>query len=302
MKLEAFRQLDTANLVLDTNHGPFNAYMGIVQSDLDTVLFANLNLPGGAVRGFPPGSSGIELQIHESFASQAALDAAFTNGNYTFAMATRNDGNQSPVLTMPVAVYPAAPRLSNFAAAQAINPASPFLLEWTNPADATGNDILWVVIFDSNDSIVFSTPYPPLNPSTRLNGTDTSVVVPANTLSPGAAYTGSIGFYRMTSVNRTSYPGVVGVTLVAAQTAFPLAAPSLLPVLSLPTRTSATQFGFLLSGVAGQNYTVLTTTNPAQPLADWSTVLTTNLPASSAFLRDNQATSQRRYYRAKVGP
>jgi hypothetical protein len=31
-------------------------------------------------------------------------------------------------------------------------------------------------------------------------------------------------------------------------------------------------------------------------------VLTTNLPGSSAFIPDNQATTQRRFYRVKVGP
>ena len=67
-------------------------------------------------------------------------------------------------------------------------------------------------------------------------------------------------------------------------------------------RISATQFGFLLSGAAGQTYTVLVTTNVALPLANWSTVLTTNLSGSSATILDNQATNQRRFYRVKVGP
>jgi hypothetical protein len=126
--------------------------------------------------------------------------------------------------------------------------------------------------------------------------------VPANTLQLGGTYTGVIGFYRTTSVNTTAYPGAVGVTLVGVHTAFSLAAPWALPVLSQPTRISDTQFGFLLSGAAGTNYTVLASTNAALPLSNWSPVLTTNLPGSSAFIQDNQATTQRRYYRVKVGP
>ena len=50
------------------------------------------------------------------------------------------------------------------------------------------------------------------------------------------------------------------------------------------------------------NYTVLTSTNAALPLSNWSTLLTTNLQGNSAFIQDNQATSQRRFYRVKVGP
>ena len=301
MKLACFRQLDAADLVADTSNGPFMAKSGIVQSGLGTVLFANLTLPGGGGRAFPSGSSGIELGIRDTYPSQAALDAVYTNGNYTFAMATLDNGYRSPVLNMPAAGYPAATRVSNFTSAQAINPASPFTLQWSNPADATTNDVIWVWITDGSGNVVFATPYPPTNYSACLKGTATSAIVPANTLQLGGAYTGVIGFYRTTSVNTTAYPGAVGVTLVGVHTAFSLAAPLSLPLLSQPA-LSGTQFRFILSGATGQNYTVLASTNPALHLSNWSTVLTTNLSSSPAVIQDNQATTQRRFYRVRVGP
>jgi len=302
MKLECLRQLDPTNLVPDTNTGPFMAKSAVVQSGLGTVPIATLTLPGGGARVFPSGSTGIELGIPETYPSQAALDAVYANGNYTFTLATLNSGFHYPVLTMPAAGYPAPTRVSNFASAQAINPSGPFTLQWSNPADATTNDVIFVWITDAGGNVVFATPYPPTNYSTCLRGTATSTIVPANTVQPGGTYTGVIGFYRTTSVNTTAYPGAVGVTLVGVHTAFSIAAPSALPVLSQPTRISATEFGFLLSGAAGTNYTVLASTNAALPLASWSTVLITNIPANSTFIQDNQATTQRRYYRVKVGP
>ena len=139
--------------------------------------------------------------------------------------------------------------------------------------------------------------------STCLKGTATSTVVPANTLNSASAYTGYIGFFRTNGLNVTSFPGALGLSLVGMVTDFPIVAPSAsLPVLSQPTRISSTQFGFLLSGAAGTNYTVLASTNAARPLSNWFPVLTTNLPGSSAFIQDNQATNQRRYYRVRVGP
>src|ERR1019366_8917245 len=42
---------------------------------------------------------------------------------------------------MPAAGYPAPTRVSNFASAQAINPSGPFTLQWSDPADATTNDV-----------------------------------------------------------------------------------------------------------------------------------------------------------------
>ena len=218
-------------------------------------------------------------------------------------MATRNNGYQFPELAMPAAAYPSPPpRVSHFAAAQGINPASPFTLQWSNPSDATANDLVWVFIVDRDESIVFSTPYPPTSYPACLRGTNTSVVVPADTLQGDLAYSGVIVFFRVTGMNTTAYPGATGLTLIGASTAFPMAAPSAMaPVLSQPTMISSTQFGFLLSGTAGQDYTVLTATNPALPLSNWSTLLTTNLSGNSAFILDNQATNKQRLYRAKQG-
>ena len=111
-----------------------------------------------------------------------------------------------------------------------------------------------------------------------------------------------IGFYRTNSVNIAAFPGAAGVTLLGVHTAFSLVAPSSLPLLSQPARLSGTQFRFLLSGVSGQNYTILASTNAALPLSNWLPMLTTNLPGNSAFIQDNLATNQRRFYRVKVGP
>jgi hypothetical protein len=301
-RLQAFWQSDATHLVPDTTHGPFVATLSLIQADFDKVPIAEVYLPGGAVRGFPRGSSALELQVRETFLSQAALDAVYPIGAFTFALATRDNGFQFPVLTMPAVAYPTAPRISNFAAAQAIDPANPFTVQWISPPDATTNDSIWAFIQDSNGNTVISTPYPATNQSGCLRGTATSVLVPAHTLQLGGTYTGVIVFFRVTSVNLSDCPGATGLTLVGVDTAFPMVAPSAaLPVLSQPTRLSDTQFGFVLSGAASQSYTVLASTNPALPLTSWSTVLTTNLSGSSAVLQDNQATNRQRYYRVKAG-
>ena len=83
---------------------------------------------------------------------------------------------------------------------------------------------------------------------------------------------------------------------------FPLTFASGTPLVSQPARLSGTQFGFLLTGAQGQNYTVLTTTNLALPLSSWTTVLITNLAGSTAHIQDNQATGKQRFYRVLVGP
>ena len=205
---------------------------------------------------------------------------------------------------MPVTVYPTnlPPQVSNFAAAQAIVPGSPFTLQWSNPSDATANDYVWVLIMDRDGYTVFSTPYPPVSADASLRGTNTWVEIPANTLQVGETYVGVIVFFRITSVNTASYPGAFGLTLAVADTAFPMATISPVPVLSQPTRISNSQFGFLLSGLPSMTYSILVATNPARPQSNWHVLLTTNLEDYSAFIQDNNAINPRRFYSARLEP
>jgi hypothetical protein len=301
-KLEAFRQLDATNIVLNTNAGPFNAFLGIVQSSLGMVPIATVILPTGAAKGLPWGNSAIEMRSQESFSSQASFDAAYPPGDYAFGLYGLHDGLRFTVLSMPPPAYPDPPHVSNFAAAQSLNPPAAFTLQWDAIPGGTTNDTLWVFITDTNGNPVFSTPYPPMHPVGSLKGTATSVVIPTNTFQFGHAYVGTITFFRMTSVNTTDYPGAVGATVVGVQTWFPLAMASASPVLGEPAKLSGTQFSFQLSGIAGQNYTVLASTNVTLPMSNWFPVLTTNLSTSPAYIEDNQATNAQRFYRVLVGP
>jgi len=73
------------------------------------------------------------------------------------------------------------------------------------------------------------------------------------------------------------------------------------PGLQTPLYLSSRQFQFLLSGLAGQNYTIQSATNLGT--SDyWQVVLTTNIPCSTAVILDPHATNNARFYRAIVGP
>jgi uncharacterized GH25 family protein len=298
VKMESFVQLDPTTLVPNTNVGPFSAYLGLVQSAIGSVPLANVTLPGGSQRALPSGSSGIKLQTQEGFANQTLIDTTYPPGNYTFSLFAVNDGVQSLVLSMPPAAYPNPPRINNFAAAQSINPLADFTLQWDPISSATTNDSLWVVVTGAS-GVVFSSPEPATDHAAALPGTATSVIVPASTFLPGHAYTGWITYFRTTSLNLSAYPGAAGLTMVAAMTSFPLTSSSGAPRLDQAVRLSNTQFRFQLSGAASQTYTVQVLTNLAS--TNWSTLMTTNLSANSAFIQDNQATNTQRFYRVKVG-
>ena len=301
-KQKSFFQTAAATVVPDTSSGPFNAYLGVIQSALGLVTNANVTLPTTAGRGFPAGSTAMELQIRESFTNQTTFDTVYPAGSYTFNLFTLDNGNQFPVLTLPPPVYPSTPQISNYPAAQTINPNAAFALQWNAYSGGTTNDTIWCFILDTNGAQVFSSPYPGTDFANSLKGTATSVSIPSGTLQSGRSYTGVLEFFRNTSINTNGYPGALGATFVCSETAFVLATLSPAPLAGQPTRLSPAQFGFTLGGVPGSNYTVLTTTNVALPMSNWFTLLVTNLPAPSVFIQDNQATNQQRFYRIKAGP
>jgi hypothetical protein len=72
------------------------------------------------------------------------------------------------------------------------------------------------------------------------------------------------------------------------------------PTLQSPLHLSNSQFQSVLSGLAGQNYTIQSATNLG--VNDWLVVLATNLPCDAALILDPHATNYARFYRAVVGP
>ncbi len=302
-KEQNYYQADAATLIPDTTYGPFNAYLGIVQSALGSVTNANVTLPTSAGRGFPAGNTAIELKIRETFVNQTAFDSTYPLGNYTFNIFTPANGNHFPVLNLPLFSYPGAPHISNFAAAQNLNPNNAFLLQWDAfNGGINTNGTIWFFITDTNGTQVFSTPNPAIDSLGTLKETATATTIPAGTLQFGRTYFGVLTFFKGLNNNTTDYPGAFGVTLASASTTFAIKTISTTPALGQPVRVSPTQIGLNFSGIPGSNYTILATTNLALPLSNWFTVLVTNLSTNSVFIQDNQATNKQRFYRIKAGP
>lgn len=73
------------------------------------------------------------------------------------------------------------------------------------------------------------------------------------------------------------------------------------PTLDAGVSLLGSQFRFLLSGAAGQNYTIQMSTNLSS--TNWFSLFTTNNPDTNVFLVvDAQATNRQRFYRVWVGP
>ncbi|WCJ59990.1 Ig-like domain-containing protein [Fontisphaera persica] len=168
------------------------------------------NLRNPANQNFSLVLDGNELRFGMDFNSQANMDAAFGSGNYVLTLTTRNDGNRSFTLNLSGNTYPPIPQVSNFNALQAVVPSQPLTIQWSPWAGGTANDLILVQVEDSETwDMVFSTPEP--GSPGALNGTATSITIPANTFSSNRIYNVMLMFFRPVAMDVTSYPGAMAV-------------------------------------------------------------------------------------------
>ncbi len=166
-------------------------FAGIVKSPADNaVVAASLKLPNSTAQGLTP--AGGQFFLSGEFDSQAEMDVAYPAGNYEMTM-TRSAPPATVVNMGMTASYPGTPQVSNFPAAQAVNPALDFPLQWGAFSGASGSDAIVVSIQDGNTTVFEA---PDLCVPIELPNTATSIVIPAGTLEAGKVYAATLSFYR----------------------------------------------------------------------------------------------------------
>jgi hypothetical protein len=268
-----------------------------------TVLASNrtansvtLTMPTGAVSNLvhlPPPQAEIFL-LSTTSTDLSAYDATFPPGDYTFFV-QGDSSNQTVVVNLPTAAsmpQPGAPHVTNYLAAQAVNPNQPFVLAWDAFPGGTAADYIDV------DVGSYGSP-PPLSPG-ALNGTATTFTIPAGTLLPGITYTSRIGFFRHAGAINPNY---IADAFRSTYTEFLLVTtgggPSSPIVLTNPAYISGS-FSFDVLCATGQTVTVEYTTNLVTGF--WRTLLTTNSPGSRfRAISPQAATNSALFYRGRDG-
>lgn len=206
-KDEGFDQLSAGPPTPKGNPYRFNTTVGLTTANAVNSATVQL-LPGGPV--YPLSSDTYSFDFQAKFTSLSALNAAAPSGTYRLVINAVHDGNHTINLLLTGDAYPPTdPHISNYAAAQAINPAAAFTLMWDAFSGGTANDFIQVLLVDiSSGATLFQTPDP--GQPGGLTGTATSLVVPANTLPPAMTLGAQLLFARAVTVDSTSYPGVIG--------------------------------------------------------------------------------------------
>ena|GEM_PF-6146927 len=146
----------------------------------------------------------MNFEFTNGVASQSALDTAYGTGSYTIKYTGITDGQVSVPVSLGSDNFPPAPSVSNVLSAQSLNATNDFLV--TFAPDSTGTDFAQLTVVDGNGSVVFRTE--PIYYGLGLSATNTSIDIPADTLSPGTSYTGLLQFLRITTLSQVSLPYV----------------------------------------------------------------------------------------------
>jgi hypothetical protein len=272
----------------NTGGGPANSsFPPIVAVLLRTPSLTNLSFLSTVV---PAAGSPLDLSRRMFVDTQydrAALDQSYPAGSYTLELGTPNPTNMNLpfIVTNSVTIaqtnlgYPAIPQFANVAAVTNLAATNGLEFDWLPYAAATSNSFVLLSISDAASNVVFSAPNSCAG--LALQATNTSIVVPANTLSNGRAYTVALTFGKL--VDPLAYMGgVPGAGYSALERTTRLAilpggSPLTPPLLGDVSFSSSGQIGFDVNCMAGAALVIEQSVNLTE---GFFPVLTTNPPSS----------------------
>ena len=231
-----------------------------------------------------------------SYANQNAFEVVYPSGDYTFNVQSATSNQQVMVNFPPSLTQPAAPHLTNYLAAQSINPSQAFVVGWDAFPGGTTTDCIYVEIYGG----VYQTPA--LGMAGALNGTATSVVIPGGTFQPNHQYSGCVGFYHYQLLtNGTSH---ISLAYRGSTTDFNLSTGSgsgYCPVITNAGWAGAGMFRFEVTCPISQALVAEWSTNLNG--GQWQTLCSTNSQSQGVQFTDPRAGANARlFYRVRTGP
>lgn len=175
---------------------PPYAAIARVEGDVSAILGAEVRTPGFGL-SFPLTENAAGDAFEVSFPAQSIddLNTLFGSGTYTITVDSENDGFNFSQLDLSGGGFPAdIPRVSNFLAAQSIDPEADFTLNWN-----ASSHPFELVIEDDGGFRIYA-----------VSGTGTSAVIPAFTLGADAMFTARLRFLNTTDEDASSIPGATG--------------------------------------------------------------------------------------------
>lgn len=249
-----------------------------------TVTFPTSVVTNLAEEGLTP--EVFDLSIYKTALTN--FTSNFPSGTYTFDINPASL-NQQVAVTLPAYTFPNAPQVSNYVAAQSVNPAQPFTVTWNTFSNSTSADLIGFIIVDTNANQVFASGLPG-QPGVLAN-TAASETIPAGTLQTNANYTGQLLFIHITL---TTNGNLTSSAVVGTVTEFNLSTTTNTAGPTLTLRHSGTNV-VLSWPTSATGYTLEATTSLSSP--SWSTSLPSPVVVSTNYVVTNGISTPRQFYR-----
>ena len=186
-KIQNFQQTSPAAPVANAT-SPFQ-FGSLIMMGTATINGATLTFTGtSSPRTYDPLAGG-SFSILDTFLTQAAMDAAYQNGNYTVNIDTSAGMFSRSIFFLPLS-YPTTPQLTVPAndwqnGNIVIDPSADYTFTWNPFSNANPVDLIQLLIAGS---AVIPEPFP---------ATQTSYTLPAGSLQSGVTYECDLGFIRV---------------------------------------------------------------------------------------------------------
>jgi hypothetical protein len=187
-KIQNFQQTSVAPPVVNAAQ-PFQ-FGSLITMGTATINSATLTFTGtSSPRTYDPVVGTGDFSILDTFTTQAQLDAAYQNGNFTVSIDTSAGVFSRSVFLFPF-TYPTTPLLTVPASdwqggVLVLDPFVDYTFTWSAFANAQAADVIELVIRNSGVNL---SPFP---------ATQTSFTLPAGSLQPGTSYTCDLAFVRV---------------------------------------------------------------------------------------------------------
>ncbi len=209
-KIQSFQQTSSAAPVVNSA-APFQ-FGSLITVGTATINSATLTFTGTASpHTYDPVGTG-DFSILDTFTSQALMDSAYQNGNFTVAINTSAGDFSRTIFLFPF-TYPTTAQLTVPAnewqgGTLVIDPSLDYTFTWNAFANAQATDVIQLVIRSSSVSL---DPFP---------ATQTSFTLPAGSLQPNTLYSCDLVFVRVAGATAGDADIGPGFATLAKDTGF----------------------------------------------------------------------------------
>src|SRR5580765_1072109 len=130
----------------------FEAYVeGTGQGEIYSVFLTKPGSSASSIIG-----SGTSYYTRVVFSGLNAMNSLYRSGTYRFDFDSENDFFGIAYVNLNGDTYPPAPHVTNYTAAQTINPAASFAVQWDPFTGGTTDDTVELYVYDETDAVIYT--------------------------------------------------------------------------------------------------------------------------------------------------